>query len=214
MPPSFSDENTTRALYHYTKSKTIVDGEVVASEVVTYGREFWGDFAPFATRKDWLTGYGLDNNARVLVIGCGFGYLLEYLIDAGVTDVWGLEPGSFYWDVANDGEWRSDVKPKVAADWAGSGTERASLNAIGVGGPAKFTFVVDEDAAPMHSDAELPAFIAACEDRLQGNARGRIIHLVTPGVVGDSSVNWKSLAEWKQVAPSHTWVHIGTGEVA
>jgi hypothetical protein len=211
--PNFSDENITRALYHYTKNKTVTNGVITVGDVVTYGREFWGDFSVFNTRKDWLTGYGLDNNAAVLVIGCGFGYLLEYLIDAGIDDVWGIDPGSFYWDVTQDTEWRSDVKPKIVNDWVGSGTEKASLNAAGVGGAARFTFVVDEDAAPMHSDAELPVFIAGCEARLQGNARGRIIHLVTTGTVGDSSVNWKSLADWKAVAPDHTWVDIGTGEV-
>jgi hypothetical protein len=172
----------------------------------------------FGKRKDWLTGYGLDNNAKVLVIGCGFGFLLEYLIDAGIPDVWGIDPGDWYWDAANDGEWRSDVKPLVANDWIGSGTEQASLQALpGVSGQAKFTWIVDEDAATMHTDAELPAFITACEDRLQGNVKGRIIHIVTPlrfTGPGDSAVNWKTMAEWKAIAPDHNWVDARTGEVA
>lgn len=217
--PGFGDPTITNALYHYTKRKTIENGVVTSQDLVTYGREFFdpdasGILDVFNTRKDWLTGYGLDNNASILVVGCAFGYLLEYLIDAGITDVWGMDPGSFYWDPAQDSEWRADVKPRVANDWVGSGTEKSSLNAIGYGGAARFTFVVDEDAAPMHTDAELPAFIAGLEARLQGNVKGRIIHLVTPGVTGDSSVNWKSMADWKAVAPDHRWFNIRTGEEA
>lgn len=186
----------------------------------TYGGDFMGlaqGLPRFQTRKDWLTGYGLDNNASVLVIGAGFGYLMQALYDAGITDVYGLEPGDWFWDVAQDSDWPSaEIKGRVAQDWAGSGTEKDALNAIGVGGQAQFTYVVDEDCITMHTDAELSTFISACEDRLQGNAKGRIIHVVTllpEGGPGDSSVNWKTAAEWKAIAPDHTWVDVRDGTV-
>jgi hypothetical protein len=205
--PALIDTALAQALY-WSPGPTL-DG--VKQPGITYGREYYQriNFEPFNTRKDWLTGFGLDNNAQVLVVGCGFGYLLEYLLDAGIPDVWGIEGGSFFWDVANDAEWRVDVKPRVANDWIGSGTEQASLDAlVGVPNNERFGWIIDEDAAPAHSDAELPAFIAGLEARLQGNAKGRIVHLVTPTQGGgqDSSQNWKTLAEWKAVAPDHTWV--------
>ena len=216
--PGFYDETLARALHRSVKRGPVMRDSVVIEPAIidTYGRDFYLDDWKFGTRKDWLTGYGLDNNASVLVIGCGFGFLIEELIAAGITDVYGMEPGTFYWNAAQDGEWDSVVKARVAQDWAGSGTEVASLQALGVSGQAQFTFVVDEDAATMHSDAELPAFLAACEARLQGNARGRIVHLVTTvGLYGpgNQAVNWKTLAEWKAVEPNHTWVDIRTGEV-
>lgn len=185
----------------------------------TYGR-WWANGAAstmFDTRKDWLTGYGLDNNARILVVGCAYGFLIEYLLDAGIEDVWGIDPSPAIWDPANDGEWRADVKPRVANDWIGSGTEQASLQALpGVTGRAKFTWIVVEDADTSHSDAEMPTFIAALEDRLQGNVKGRIIHIVTPirdGIPGDSSQNWKTMAEWEAFAPDHRWVNATDGTV-
>jgi len=214
--PQFLDAANALALYRrrpnpYTPS---VDGDVW----VTYGRDFYTPTQfgnQFGTRKNWLTGYGLDNNAQILVVGSGFGYLIEYLLDAGVQDVWGIDPGPYIWDSANDDQWRADVKARTANDWLGSGTEQASLDALpGVPNNERFTWIIDEDAAPMHTDAELPAFIAACEARLQGNAKGRIVHIVTPGSAGDFSVNWKSMAEWKAVAPDHNWVNAITGEVA
>lgn len=214
--PALIDATLAQALYW--SPGWIEDGVPVPG--ITYGREYYGriGFAPFNTRKDWLTGYGLDNNAQILVVGCGFGYLIEYLLDAGISDVYGIEGGSFYWDPANDAEWRVDVKPRIANDWVGSGTEVASLQALpGITGQARFTWIIDEDAAPAHTDAELPTFIAGLEARLQGNVKGRIVHLVTPDESGtggagrDTSQNWKTMAEWKAVAPDHRWVNIGTG---
>lgn len=213
MPLTYT-EQIWRSLYR--RNRGTVDG--VHQGYVAYSRETFLDSLVFETRRDWLTGYGLDNNASILVVGCGFGFLLEQLIDAGITDVYGLEPSAWLFDPANGGEWRSDVRSRVAQDFVGSGTEKASLNALGVGGAARFTFVVDEDAASSHTDAELPAFVAGLEDRLQGNARSRIVHVVTTalhdGYVGDSSLNWKTLADWKAIAPTHTWVDARTGEIA
>lgn len=209
--PQFLDETLARALYK--RSNPIENGVVVPAR--TYTRSFFDGNPMFNTRKDWLTGYGLDNNAQVLVIGSGFGYLLEYLLDSGI-ECWGIDPGSWFWDPANDGEWRADVKARTANDWIGSGTEQASLEAVGAPRRAKFDWVIDEDCITMHSDAELPTFIASCEDRLQGNARGRIVHLVTATTEngpGNQAVNWKTLAEWKAVEPAHNWVDVRTGEV-
>ncbi len=219
--PQFIDETLARVLYRKPQPQTHVAGQPVTDPVppLTYGRPFYGNLASsmFNTRKNWLTGYGLDNNADVLVVGSGFGFLLEFLLDAGI-ECWGIEPGSWFWDPANDGEWRADVKVRTVNDWIGSGTEQAALEALpGTPNRAKFTWIIDEDCATMHSDAELPAFIAACEDRLQGNARGRIVHIVTPLRVetgpGNQAVNWKLMADWKAVAPAHTWVNTLTGEV-
>lgn len=217
--PNLYDETLARALHRSVKRGPVMRDSVVIEPAVmsTYGREFYVADWQFGTRKDWMTGYGLDNNASILVIGCGFGFLIEELINAGITDTWGIEGGSFYWDAAQDAEWGTGIKARVVNDWIGSGTEQASLEAIGAGNAQeKFDWVVDEDAATMHSDAELPAFIAGCEARLQGNARGRIVHLVTTvGLYGpgNQAVNWKTLAEWKAVEPAHTWVDIRTGEV-
>ena len=180
-----------------------------------YGKEYLdtdGLRDRFTNRASGVTNLGVATNASVLVVGDAYGYLMEALTNAGITDVYGIEPGAWWWDPANDAEWATGMKARTARDWIGSGTEQASLNALGVSGPARFTFVVDADAAPCHSDAELPAFIAGLEARLQGNARGRIIHLVSASLVtgsgGDSSQNWKTLTDWQAVAPDHTWINL------
>ena len=216
--PRFLDETLTRSLYRQPQPQTHAAGQPVTNPVPawTYGRDFYRNMGDlFTNRASGMVNLGVATNASMLVVGSAFGYLMEALITVGIADVWGIEPGGWFWDAANDAEWAVGMKARTADDWIGSGTEQASLNALGIPGQARFTFIIDEDAATMHSDAELPVFIAGCEARLQGNARGRIIHLVTPTPLagpGDSAVNWKTLTEWKAVAPSHRWFDFAGNE--
>jgi hypothetical protein len=178
--------------------------------------DFPGLLDSASTRKDWLTGYGLDNNAKVLVVGGGFGYLMDYLIQQGITDVWGIEPGSFYWDPANASLWPAGIQSLTAQDWIGSGTEQASLDALpGVPNNESFGWILTEDVATCHSDAELPAFYAACEDRLQGNAKSRIVHMVSAKAIpfGDPQLNAKTMEAWSLTNADHSFVDLSTGEV-
>lgn len=216
--PLLYDDALVRSHYKSVRTSERVGGvETDPQPPVTYSREFGDLLARMSTRKDWLTGYGLDNNAVVLVVGCGFGYLIEFLRAQGISQVWGLEPGSYYWDPANDGEWDPAVKALVAQDWIGSGTEQASLDALpGVPNNERFGWIVDEDAASCHTDAELPAFIAGLEARLQGNVKGRIVHIVSDrevqeGPFSDPNLNSKTIVEWSLVAPDHTWVRARDG---
>lgn len=224
MPVSYT-EAIWRALYAFRPHSSL-------STPLTYSRdyEFWsgwdngqvarGEARRHQTRRDWLTGYGLDNNARTIHIGCAYGFLMEYLIDAGITDVWGIEPSPWIW--ANTSEIRADVLPKIVNATVGVdslSTIQGLFQAAGMGNPRKGDWILDEDAISSSlNDTEIANFIAGCEDLLQGNAKGRIIHIVTPlatsGIPGDSALLWKTMADWKAYAPDHTWVNALTGAIA
>lgn len=208
MAPQLFTEALVRSLY-----RQVLPGvDRVYPTPLTYQREYFANSQVFNDRRDWLAGIGLTSTSKVLVVGSAFGYLMRTLTDAGI-ECWGIEGGPWFWDTGNDSEWADGMKARTAQDWIGSGTEQANLGAL-PDVPDTFSWVVDEDAATMHSDAELPNFISALEKRL--TARGRIVHMVTsvaPQGPGDSAVNWKTMREWKAVAPSHIWMNIGTGEV-
>lgn len=224
MPVFFDTEQLVTAIYKRGRPGMHLAGEEpTPTAPYIYGRDYFnfsddpslGNVsdrirAQFTNQASGMVNLGVATNASILVVGDAYGYLMEALISVGITDVWGIEPGAWWWDPANDSEWAAGMKARTAQDWIGSGTERNSLNALGVSGQARFTFVVDADAAPCQSDAELPAFIAGLEARLQGNVKGRIIHLVSAslvtGVGGDSTQNWKTLEDWQAVAPDHTWL--------
>lgn len=234
--PTVYTEAVWRALYKKPlPQRHLIDGTpVITQPPLTYSRDFeWftdsdpntltpvrGVNAPrHQTRKDWLTGYGLDNNARVLFIGCAYGFLMEYAIDAGINQVWGIEPSPWIW--ANTGEIRADVLPKIVNATVGVDSVasiQTLLAAAGMGNPRRGDWIVDEDAISSQSnDTEIAAFLSACESLLQGNAKGRIVHIVTPGDPlnpGDSACIWQPMSWWKAKAPDHTWVDANTGTVA
>lgn len=194
MPVSYT-ERVYQALY----AETDEDGNRV-----TYGRHFRG--RQFEHRAAWLTDAGATG--PILVVGSAFGYLIEALEAAGHDDVWGLDPSPYIWTRANYPEWASrDIRLRTAEDWAGSGTEAASLGAIGA--PDRFAYVIDEDCGPAHDDAELPAFHEALEALTTPDLIRRVIHIVTPAdtpIGRDSSQNWKPLEDWEAGAPNHLWV--------
>lgn len=209
--PVFLDLATTQSLYRYRRTSD--------EEWRTYDRT-WLDATSasvlFDRRLDEMVNHGLLNNSDILVVGSGFGFLMERgLADPRTSGAnwYGLEPGTYFWDPAQDAEWDPVVKALTANDYLQSPTVVDSLRALGLTGQARVDFVIDEDCITMHSDAEITEFLDACEARLQGGAVGRIVHIVTTDLngPGDSAVNWKSLQAWHDLRPTHTWVESQTG---
>lgn len=179
--PLIYDADIVRSLY-WSPGGTI-DG--VEQPGRTYSRAT-RDESMYAARVDRLLEAGIPTDASVLVVGCGFGFLIEALHAAGFRYVAGIEPGPYYWTQPN--EWDPAVRAVVAQRWL---TDQ---------GPEAFDVVIDEDAASSHSDSELDVFFAALE-----RVGSRVVHFVTPGIRGDSSLNWKTLETWKALAPKHDW---------
>jgi hypothetical protein len=175
-----------------------------------------------------LARLGVDvSSGPILIVGAGFGYLIEALKDHG-RDAYGIEPGSFFWsNMATEAE--PNVARRIANDWIGSTSDVTSLRRFT---SEPFGFIIDEDAAPAHTDNELTLFHARLEQFVSSaplpsdyrwrigarDSRARIIHMVTPLDVGrgpgDSSQNWKTLREWKRTARHHVWMDIRNGTIA
>lgn len=202
--PRFMDERVARAVYR--KPQPQVQGEPPVPPK-TYGPNFWPPKF-FNNRKDRLTQRGLIRIGSALVVGCGYGGLIHALRSFGMTDVYGLDPGPWIQDNLEEMQPNPEIRKRIGNDWIGSGTEGETLAALGA--PEKFTFVIDEDAAPSHDDDELPHFMSSLEDLLSGGNKKRIIHIVTPLIPengpGDSSQNYKTIEEWKTFAPQHEWI--------
>ena len=180
---------------------------------ISYGREFAQSFwreqvsGLFGRKAGWIIGRGISTSAPVVVVGAGFGFLCEALKDAGISNVVGIDFAPYIQSRLST-EKRLDIS--VISATVGIDNVNSLLQQAGF--PRTYDWVIDEDAASSHSNAELPAFHSGCETLLKGNQKVRILHLVTPGPGGDTSLNWKTLAEWKATAPTHTWMNIRTGE--
>jgi len=227
--PTVYTEQVWRALYSVPAPE--IDGVPVRLPL-TYSRQYeffdhWdfdtgnprlrGEARRHSARRQGLTAGGFLNNTRVLCVGAAFGFLMEELLDFGITDVWGIEPSPYVW--ANTSEMRPDVQPRIVNATVGvdsTSLVQGLLSAAGMTNPLRADWIVDEDAiSSMNNDAEIHAFLDGCEGLLQGNARSRIVHLVTPatqpGMVGDSALLWKTLDEWSAYRPDHTWIDARRG---
>lgn len=176
-----------------------------------YERGLLDAWPEFVSRRVDQFPPGLIQNSSIVVVGCGFGWLMEALIDAGVGTVVGVDM-SPYIHANKATQSRNDVT--IVNGIVGVDNVSSLLQSAGF--PRQYRAVIDEDAASSHSDAELPAFFAGCESLLQGGQTAKIVHLVTEKRgegIGDSAINWKYLSEWKALAPSHTWVSLSSGEV-
>lgn len=162
---------------------------------ITYSREFAQRFEnPQTDSLDWVM-RRLDIlpalEDPIAIVGCGFGFLVELLIDKG-HQAFGIDC-SPYIHAHKGTESREDVKIFDAM----VGRDQLGMHAA---------MVIDEDAASSHSDAELPAFFAGLE-----TISSRVIHLVSPLIdrPGDSAINWKPIEEWQRMAPTHLWIPLG-----
>lgn len=221
--PLVYTEQVWQSLYRLTLPS--VDG-VPVGPPLTYGRtyEYLDRIDPqtlqpvvgtearrHARRRNTLTARGLAANASVVCVGTAFGFLMEYLLDAGISDVYGIEPSPYVW--SNTDQIRPDVLSRIVNATVGVDATADIRNALGAAGmpnPQRADWIIDEDAVSSQTDdAGIAAFLDGCEDLLQGNAHGRIVHLVTPiapSGPGDSSLLWKTLDEWQAYRPDHTWL--------
>lgn len=180
---------------------------------IHYTRELYDLNQSWVARRLDMLPAGLITSANVLVVGCGFGWLMEHLLDAGAASVTGVDPSPYVQANKADHS-RADVAPRIVSATVGVDNVSSVLQAVGFA--RTYSVVIDDDAASSNSDVELTAFLNGCESLLQGNQKSRIIHLVTPqqfGSVQSPFLNWKPMADWKALRSTHTWVDIHTGQV-
>jgi len=152
-------------------------------------RNVWID-----TLLEVLPGFNLDKS--VLLVGCGFGYTIEVLLDRGVSVV-GVDSSPYIQAEKNA---KSNVPDKIYG----------SLDEI----RGKYDWVITELVIESYNPAtELPEFnqfLSDIEKPLKGN--GHVAHIFA-GLLGDGSAHdwslgmtWLPLVEWVPHAPHHYWL--------
>ena len=136
----------------------------------------------------------------------------ESLIDAAITAV-GLDPAmgeglakkNAIWTAGPRRRHSRDVKDE---DLSNNGSRNRIRNVLG-----SVDVAISENVATVLDDSEVTQ-IADWIDNV--DSLSQVIHLVTellPDHNQNPVFNWKSLADWKALVPSHTWVSLNTWEV-
>lgn len=152
---------------------------------------------------------------RILVAGCGLGFLIEAFKDGGHPNVWGID-NSPYVAAKRGTDARGDVL-WVEDDIRGGGRVRNALRTMT--GANHFRWVVSESVVESYTDAELPPLLDAAESVLtSGQPLSNIIHLFVPldpnASSQDPAFQWRTLAQANTIRPSHSWVDMVRWQVA
>lgn len=195
-------------------------------EWVTYGRRlaqrvknrFDDELTLYIERLTALEqGVRLNRDTDILVVGCGFGYLVEVALDLGSTRMWGTDTSPWIQEEKAT-EARSDVALRIFdIDITDSDASDQFKTAIGSGN-GKFSWIVTEQVVEsLDGGTELAPFLDACDalrsgpggvchiftGRLPDNPRtGRSPHDLTMGL------QWRTMEEWLAFRPSHYWLNV------
>jgi len=141
----------------------------------------------YAERAAWVR--SIVPTGKVLVAGCGWGYLVDELVALGL-DAWGIDASTYCVG-------RAVVSSRVLTVEATSRNRPAGARtAAGLGGSTKFAAAVTDDLLPCLTDAEASTALAELR-----RVATTLLHIVTPGAAADpakaAGLNWKSHAAWK-----------------
>jgi 2-polyprenyl-3-methyl-5-hydroxy-6-metoxy-1,4-benzoquinol methylase len=151
---------------------------------------------PFhAGRADFLTStYPNLLTSRVLIAGCGYGYLVDELASRGWTNVWGCDASAYCLSRAAT-EVPAVASRIVAGDLLDSASLGAVRSAAGLTGNQRFRLVVTEDVLGCaESSEEIVAMLANVRGIAQ--ATHHFITALPEGVVGDPELWWESQSAW------------------
>lgn len=199
------DETGFEAAYskHYYKLRGC--GEVhrrscaCTDSVITYSRTFFQSDNIFTLRAEKIDEL-IDPNAgtNVLVIGCALGFLMEELNTRGFN-VWGVDNSQYIHTIKN----RPDNRNRLAiynvsvldTDFVSEVKRLCKVNS--------FAVIITEDLLTSHD--EFASIMTKCEALLDADAPStNIMHIVDLNTSAPFTV--KTGAEWKSIAPTHTWM--------
>lgn len=167
---------------------------------------------PFFAQRAALVVQRYPTANRILVVGCGVGYLVDELLKAGKPNTWGIDAAPYATAQAVI-ELGTTVGARVRlADATSAAAVRTAKLAFGLGQNQRFDLAITEDVLPCLTAAEQTALLAAVRQHATA-----LLHVVTPGDPASRrkgpGLDWKSIAAWKSLVGSDPVLDAETGEV-
>ena len=167
-----------------------------------YRRNLWPEdgFSSFVDRARTLVEKMADRGASieqrtVLVLGCAFGYSVEYLVSMGV-DAYGMDISAYAISQAP----ASIASRLMVGDARVRGDLNSARGMAGLRGQNRYDLIVSEDLLPCFTDAD--AVAAATEWRRHAM---RSLHRISIGDYG-GGYTLHTLAEWRALLGSQDWI--------
>ena len=168
-------------------------------------------------------------SSNALIVGCGFGWLVEALTDAGGNEVWGTDTSTIIRGLLTDPgiDVRADILPRILNIDVMDPNATSLFKTAGAGNnKGQFRWVVTElvmeSFDPINDAAGFNAFCDSL-DVLKQSGKSNVLHIVAQELDSggeddphDPSLNmtWLTLEEWASHRPGHLWLDIQTGQMA
>lgn len=184
----------------------------------------WDGTGGLAFHQNRIKGFNrfISTNDDILVVGCGFGWLVEVLVNLGYTNTWGTEISTVIQSRLTDSAYGvpTEIQNKVLDIDVTDPTAKDQFKAIGAGdNKGEFDFIITEHILEDWSYSDIPNLLDSLDNLMSNNPEGAPIHLlvtldrVTPSQVDDEIIpNQYTLDEWEAIRPSHYWVDEAIGE--
>ena len=202
-----------------------LDGRKFAYQVANDGLPGLSFYRRTMAKMGIVPNFSPASNA--LIVGCGFGWLVEALTDAGGNEVWGTDTSTIIQSLLNDPQIdvRSDILPRILDIDAADPNAKNLFKAAGAGNnKGQFQWVVTELIMESFDPVnDLAAFNAFCDslDALKQKGQSNVLHIVAQEIPGfeeahdpDLDMTWLTLGEWASFRPDHYWLDIQTGQMA
>jgi cyclopropane fatty-acyl-phospholipid synthase-like methyltransferase len=167
----------------------------------------------FAERREMVMGrFGNPQSAgKLLVAGCGWGYLVEELLTQGY-DVWGCDASAYAVAKAQEVLTAAAAARVILADCLVRSQMTALRGTAGLTGNQRFSTAITEDMLPVLTDAEVPTVLTELRRITQLN----LFHIITCSDIPSErnpALNWKTQAEWKTLVSPDLTLNTETGVV-
>lgn len=160
----------------------------------------------FAQRADLIAAQWPTSLGKVVILGCGFGYLVHELVVRGY-DAWGVEAADYARNKAAEVLPFGSASRVVLANMANRSALATVRAAAGLTGNQRFAVGISEDVLPVCTDeAEATLALSECR-RIISTTAGRFGHFITctdgmdayqqnnsfPGLL------WRTRAQWRAI---------------
>lgn len=170
------------------------------------------ELTEFNNRVEGLTSnFAIQATDRILVAGCGLGFIIEAFKSAGFPNTFGIDNSAHV--ASKRGVEADSGTVFIEDDIKGGGRVKAALRRDT--GDDIFDWVISESVLESYEDAEIGQLLDAAEVVLNPvKPKTNIIHMVlTVESQVDPMFNQKTLTEWVAVRNTHSWFDYVRGEV-
>jgi SAM-dependent methyltransferase len=164
----------------------------------------------------------LYDYVSILIVGCGFGWALEFLDAQGFTDIWGADPSTYIQTTKdltdpNDGKKFAMLASKIQnTNMAVRAQVNALLRTADHDKDGGFDVVISERMLSSLSDQEAVDYSAKIRTWDIVKSTGTVLHIehdLNPDSGRDPEMNWHKIADWKVLLPNDLIARSGGGEV-